>query len=72
MDCKYEVQFFLMDDEAVIPLITTVYTSIPYWNDITEQQKQEELISFAIDQLEEVEIYINKRRIKSVVIKEVL
>jgi hypothetical protein len=71
---NYLVQFNMINEDydgvAIIPVITKVYTCVPYWNDITQEQREEEVKSFAISQLEEVGVLIDETRLENVEITE--
>jgi hypothetical protein len=73
-DKNYLVQFNMIDEDhdgvAIIPVITKVYTCVPYWNDIPQEQREDEVKSFAISQLEEVGVLIDEHRVENVVITE--
>jgi hypothetical protein len=58
------------DGVAIIPVITKVYTHVAYWNDITQEQREEELQSYAIGQLEDVGILIDETRLDNIEITE--
>lgn len=72
----YTVQFNMIDNsedgEAIIPVITKVYTSVPYWGDISEEQREDEVKDFAVSQLEDVGIALDENKIRSVLIKEII
>jgi hypothetical protein len=74
MEKNYLVQFNMIDEDydgiAIIPVITKVYTCVPYWNDITQEQREDELKSYAIGQLEVVGILIDETRLDNVEISE--
>lgn len=74
-DKNYLVQFNIIDEDhdgvAIIPVITKVYTCVPYWNDITQEQREDEVKSFAISQLEDVGLIIDENKLENVEITEI-
>jgi hypothetical protein len=74
MEKNYLVRFDMayedFDGTSIIPVITEVHVSVAYWDDICQEQREEEIISFAISNLEDVGLIIDEERIKNIEVKE--
>lgn len=69
----YLVQFNLdcYGDDSIVPVMTKIYTCVPYWNDITQEQREEEIKLFALSQLEDADVFIQDELIRNVEITEI-
>lgn len=74
MEKNYLVRFNMIcedfDGTSFIPVITEVHASVAYWDDISQEQREEEMIDFAVSNLEDVGVIIDEARLKNIEIKE--
>lgn len=72
---SYFVQFEIVSDESgeevTIPVMTTIHVMATYWNEISEEQKNDEIESFAVSQLSDIGLEIDYSKVERVKITEV-
>jgi hypothetical protein len=71
----YQARFNMIDEGddgvAITPIMTEIYTCVGYWDDITEDQRNEELMSYAFTNFEQLGINIPEELIESIEFKEI-